>query len=306
MSSLIQELSNRVDLWALGVHLGELKKKLKLFTPMQVDGLIQKLASQMLENVPEKTLRSMRIIPIPRGGHFVAGQLAYRLSLKHDQFFDDGNSPVCIVDDCALTGKRFGQVLRRFDGREVWFCHLVSASELRKAILENEPNVKRCIAADDLTIRQKDLGEQMAAENRYLNASVEHVAFPWTEPGMPVTVPFSDEVEDGWRLLPPHLVLGNWTLLQIPPCNQTVELDIQSSSQVIWRVSADGILLYEESRQRLFAVSGFAAEIWRGCAGYQSQEMATKWLLANHPSASLEEIALLIAELVGKKLLIRL
>lgn len=273
---------------------------------MEVDALVQKLARQMQAEVPKKSLDNLRIVPIPRGGLFVAGQLAYRLNFKHEQFFDDGRSPVCIVDDCALTGKRFRQTLRRFDGRDVWFCHLVSAPELRTNILKSEPSLKGCIAAEDLAIRQKDLTEQMTAEDRYLNASVEHVAFPWTEPGLPVTVPFTGEVEDGWRLLPPHLVLGNWSLLQILPQALRMKADIQSSSQVIWRLSAAGILLYEESDQRLFEISGLAAQIWKGCAGYQSREMMINWLLAQHLAADVQEVAPIIDELVAKKLLIQL
>ena len=256
--------------------------------------------------IPADLLANIRIMPIPRGGLLVAGWLAYALNIGHNQFFDDGISPICIVDDCSLTGKRFGQMISRFNGREVWFCHLASTSELRQAILKKEPSVQGCIAADDLFIEHSKVAEQIAAEDRYLNMSVGPVIFPWTEPGLPITVPFSNEVQDGWRLMPPHMVLGNLALLKLPSKVKAGSIDIQSTQHIVWRLIENGILLYEGRDQKLFELSGLAADVWKGCAGYQNREMATRWSRSMQKSVSVKEASLLIDKLVANKLLVQI
>ena len=60
-------------------------------------------------------------------------------------------------------------MLSRLKGRDVWFCHLASAIELRQAIFQKERTVRGCIAADDLLIEKRSLAEQIASEDRYLN-----------------------------------------------------------------------------------------------------------------------------------------
>lgn len=256
--------------------------------------------------MPNGLMKRMHIVPIPRGGVIVAGWLAYALNASQTQFFDDGKSPVCLVDDCALTGKRFGQVLRRFRGRDVWFCHLASAPELRQAIVAQEPQVRGCLAADDLMVEKRDVSEQIPAQGRYLTMSVEPVVFPWTEPNVSVTVPFSDQVEDGWRLMPPHAVLGNLALLNLPPAAETLLVNIQASSQVVWRVCDNELLLYEGRCRKLFELSGMAADLWKGCAGYQNRRKGAEWGRSKWKDETAEVAESIIDELVAKKLLVQL
>lgn len=305
MSPLIQEITDRPDLWALCVHLSALQQSVKRYSMEQAQLAVYSLASRMQAEMSADLLSTIRIVPIPRGGLLVAGRLAYALNLSYEQFFDDGVSPICVVDDCALTGKRFKQVLGRFEDRDIWFCHLASTSQLRRTILNEEPWVKGCIVADDLSIQNQAVAEQIPGEDRYLNVSVEPVIFPWTEPGLPVTVPFSDKVEDGWRLMAPHLVLGNWSLLKLPP-KKTEIADIQSSSQIVWRLIDKTILLYEGSSRKLFELTGVAADLWKSCAGYQSREIALQWSRSGQKGVTVEKANLLIDELLAKKLLVQI
>ena len=288
------------------MHLSALQQKAKRYSTEQAQLAVRRLANKMQNEMPADLLHKVRIVPIPRGGLLVAGWLAYALDFSHDQFFDDGVSPVCLVDDCALTGKRFGQMLSRFNGRDVWFCHLVSAPELRHAILRKERSVRGCIAADDLSVEQQKVVEQIASEDRYLNKSVGPVIFPWTEPGLPVTVPFSGEVQDGWRLMPPHLVLGNLALLKLPPKVEIAPDDIQSSSHIVWRLQESSILLYEGDGQKLFELSGLAADLWKGCSGFQNREMAIKWSQSVQKNVTVKEANFLINELLANKLLVQI
>ena len=305
MSPLIQEITDRPELWALCVHLSALQQSAKRYSIEQAQTAVHSLAGRIQAEVPADVRSKMRVVPIPRGGLIVAGWLAYALNLSHEQFFDDGVSPICLVDDCALTGKRLKHILRRFDGRDVWFCHLASTPKLRQAILKEEPSVKGCIVAEDLAILKEGVAEQIRGEDRYLNMSVEPVVFPWTEPGLPVTVPFSDRVEDGWRLMPPHLVLGNWAMLGLPP-EKIEKADVQSSSHIVWRLNNETVLLYEGSSQKLFELSDTAADLWKGCAGYQNRQMALSWSRSRQKNVSAEKATLLIDELLAKKLLVQI
>ncbi len=301
MSSGIKELIDRTDLWALGHHLHALKEGLEVYSFDQTEQMVRKLAVQMQERMSADLLSSIKVVVVPRGGLFVAGQLAYALNFRQDQFVDDGRSPICIVDDCCLTGKRFGETLSRFDKREVWFCHLASAPEVRSAILNREPQVKAVISVVDLPLRH-DSADQIVDESRYLNRSVAHVAFPWTEPGLPVVLPMSGLVEDGWRLMPPHATLGNLASLNLP-INDTVQTyDIQAAETVVWRLDGDAVVMFETTEQAVIELSGLAAQVWKGCAGYRNCEAVLSFLQAE----SAKNVKKMICKLVAKNLLVQI
>src|SRR5690606_11158703 len=91
-------------------------------------------------------------LPIPRGGYVVNGLLCYALSLEGNRLADsdDRSRPLMIVDDCALTGSRFRQIMRETDRERVVFVHLCSSPELRNALMSQEPSLTHVVAAHDL------------------------------------------------------------------------------------------------------------------------------------------------------------
>ena len=299
MSNELIELTDRSDLWALGIHLVELQKKVKVYSQQQALNAAKTLALKMQAVIPADVLYQMHVVPIPRGGLFVTAELSYLLNWHREQFVDDGRSPVCIVDDCSLTGKRFGETLRRFEGRDIWFCHLASTVELREAILLKEGKVKGCIAAEDLCLADDSKDPSLPNDpDRYLNRSISHVAYPWTEPGLPVVLPFSGDVQDGWHLIPPHMAKGNLAALNIPLVDGDYQPDIELPAGVVWRLIEDRVILFEAEGQTAIELRGDTAAVWKCCAGSRS----TIWAEKNISKS----IGPIIETLLAKRLLVRI
>ena len=65
MSSSIQEITDRVDLWALCVHLSALQQKAKCYSIEQAQLAVQRLARKMQAEMPAELRAKMRIVPNP-------------------------------------------------------------------------------------------------------------------------------------------------------------------------------------------------------------------------------------------------
>lgn len=301
MPSELVELSNRTDLWALGLHLFELQKDVNVLSGLRLEKEIKLLANKMKREIPADVLATCHVVMIPRGGLFVGAELSYLLNFKPEQFVDDGRSDICVIDDCSLTGKRFAETLRRFEGRQVWFCHLASAKELRDNILKKEYEVQACLAAFDLNLRQDDSVKEMVDSERYLNKPIQHIAFPWTEPGLPVVLPFSGQMEDGWHLLPPHTTKGNLAALTLPLVACITDFDIEVPRGVIWRLIGDQAILFEPEAQRVIELNGDTLQIWKLCAGLRNMQAVVAE--SNLQGADVLEI---IDKLLAKRLLVQI
>ncbi|MEM8863247.1 MAG: hypothetical protein AAGD96_33475 [Chloroflexota bacterium] len=235
----------------------------------------------------------------------IAGKLAYALGLSKEKFEDDGKSAICIIDDCALTGKRFGETVKKHPGRDVWFCHLASSTMLRDAITKKETQVRGCIAVHDLDLIDQNELTDFAADGRYLNRSVAHVAFPWTEPGLPVNV--NGYTIEGWRLLPPHKVLGNHAMLKLPVVQNAVEPEIQLADQVVWRLLPnEGVRLYRSGDESMVDLQNLAADVWRGCVGYRNKSAVFEWLMKTRNDFDRKAVESLIDLLLARGMLVQL
>ncbi|MCB1036793.1 MAG: PqqD family peptide modification chaperone, partial [Acidobacteria bacterium] len=184
--------------------------------------LVRTLAGKLEETLGRPRLRRCRFAAIPRGGWIVLGMLAEHLDLPSDP--RDGkvvpDETLVVVDDCALSGARFGRFLAGCDAPEVVFAHLLSHPGLRDALLHREPRLAACLAAEDLVERKSRPATEREAWRqrwqrrtpelpRYWLGELRHLAFPWGEPdrtlwdgerGRPVTA---------WRLISPEFCLKN-------------------------------------------------------------------------------------------------
>ena len=115
----------------------------------------ERLAASLSGEFGTDDLRRFAYQAIPRGGLIVLGILSYVLDLPATCFNSDADPgrPLVIVDDCALSGARFGRELKSAGSRAVVFAHLYSHPELRSAILRAEPGVEFCVAARNLEDR---------------------------------------------------------------------------------------------------------------------------------------------------------
>lgn len=301
----INELKDRIDLWTLGVTLVDRQKRLRCLTDSGVERTVGALATKMRDDLSIEELARLHVVPIARGGLFVAGQLSYLLGWTREQFEDDGISPICVVDDCSLTGKRFRQTLKKNRGREVWFCHLASAEPLRDAILKEESSVKGCISAVNLELWDQNDLAGFSDIGRYLNRSVEHIAFPWTEPGFPVNL--NGKIVDGWRLLPPHQVLGNWAMLKLPAHADAIIPNIQLANGVVWRVLFDGgVRLYKAGDDGMVDLKNLAADVWRGCVGYRNRDVAVEWLMKTRNDFDRKAVESMVDILLARGMLVQI
>lgn len=187
----------------------------------EVDRWVAALAGALQQTLGEETLRRCRFEGLPRGGLMVLGMLAYHLDLPREHFSARRASGevTVVVDDCALTGARFGSWLRDNTGDPVVFAHLASPAPLRTAIQSQEPRVRHCIAAMDLPNRGEALGpeetdwraewQNRLTGPRYWIGLTDHVCFPWTETVRMLLDPVTNTICPAWKLVPAEKCLGN-------------------------------------------------------------------------------------------------
>ena len=193
-----------------------------------------RLADELVRRFGESAVRGFRYAAIPRGGHLVLGVLAALLDLPPARLAGEGEpgAPLVAVDDCALSGARFGAFLAGCAAERVIFAHLASHPELRAAIAAREPRVLACLAAFDLADHGPGQAGYAAARarwaerlgaGRYWVGDPDLVCFPWNEPDRLVWVPATERIESGWKLLPPQRAYYTYEgSLTQPPCTEGV------------------------------------------------------------------------------------
>ena len=237
------------------------------------------LAERLTETFGSAEAREMAYEAIPRGGVIVLGMLSYVLGLSHDRLTGphDEDAPVVIVDDVALTGLRFGEVLDRQAG-DVIFAHLYSHAELRTAIREREDDVVEVVSARDLTdFAPQALGPGYEAWRErwtrradgacYWIGRPEHLCFPWTEPDFTVWNPVAGREERGWRVVPPAAVLSG----RLAAAEGDARVQIQPRSSGPIRVAdrtfhgeLDGeVVVADLDTGSVVRLTDVAADIWR-------------------------------------------
>lgn len=252
----------------------------------------EELAYNILKVYEPEELKSFHFEAIPRGGFIVLGMLSYILDLKPHQLMpaNDQDKPLMIVDDCALTGARLSKAISETNSSHMAIATLYSHHDLRKSIIENEPKVKHCFAACNLKDRarenypdkkdyetwKKRTLEYMGGK-RYWVGQPDLVGFAWNEPDYPFWNPVTEQIEDGWRSLPPHKCLKNKTRLGILP-NHKAPVEFQMSSSVVSGVFDDIIWLVHLDKDEVFALDGIASQIWRVLIFYGNIEATVTYL----------------------------
>lgn len=255
-------------------------KRLRYVTYAQAERDCVRLAAALLGRCGAHELKQWTFTAIPRGGLIVLGMLAYILGLERSQLQEpkSGGAPLVVVDDCCLTGARFGRFLKRREERRVIFAHLYSHPDLRAAIVEKEPKVADCIAAHDLhDYALEGVGDELHAWRerwsqrlegpRYWIGQTEHVCFAWSEPARLVWNPVSQEVVRGWNLLPPSLCLGN----RPAPGSKLIDVQIQPSGRGPLKPSHSAIFAEVEGQilagnletRDTLALQDVAADMWK-------------------------------------------
>jgi hypothetical protein len=265
-----------------------------------------------------KDIENFHFYSIPRGGTIVLGILSYLLNLNPRQLNSQipPEATLLVVDDCALSGKRFGDFLRENSSQKIVLATLFSHSGLKSAILNREPRVLDHISAHDLK-PQKTLGKNVdiqakveanLGEERYWIGRLGYLCFAWTEPDWLFLNPASDSIESGWRILPPEKCLKNFSLkmpqIFIQPIGHG---SIRPSQNVIFLSQPRKVLLCNMASGETCSLEGHAADMWMAIVKRGDIEAVLKDILAiSHPDEpDLEsDLRELIEDLVSNGFLI--
>lgn len=266
-------------------------RRLRYVSYEEAQRVTLKLAERLEEEIGRAELAECRFVGLPRGGLLVLGMLAYVLGLRADQMDPLGSmglagpreseGTLVLVDDCALSGLRFVETLRRTTAPQVVFAHLFSHPSLRAAIARREPRVRACLAGEDLTDMTETLlgAESDAWRDRWRVRSregvcwiglPEHVCFPWNEPDITVWNRTQEAEEAPWRVVPPELCLKNRPLAGEVRKERLQEQGpapgpLQpGDSTIIARLHGDegGILAADWETGKAYRFGGVAAGAW--------------------------------------------
>jgi hypothetical protein len=276
----------------LGPQLADGLAHLRYVSYSQAEEDCELLATRLIERFGHDELRRSRFVAIPRGGFIVLGMLAYVLGLEHSQLEPPypPDVPLVVVDDCALSGSRFGRFVSRCESRRVVFAHLYSHPDLRAAIETREPQVIGCVAARDLHDRARArYGAGYAAwreanlarlgdDAGYWGGLPDHLCFPWNEADVCFWNPITERFERGWCIVPPELCLKN----RPPPGMEPIPIQVQPegpgplqpSTHTLFGEFRGKIVVGNLQTKESFSLTGVAADMWRAVVKHGNLEDA--------------------------------
>jgi hypothetical protein len=272
------EAEDEAALSALGWQVDETLRRLRPVGYEAVEQACSDLADAIVAHLGADTVRTCRIVGVPRGGLLVAALVAYALGASADQLERPpvAGETVIVVDDCVLSGARLRRWLRSTGATDVVVAHLHSHPDLRLAV-ERDPAVRRCLAATD--VRDHAPQQQGSAygswRERWAQRSpddfwtghADHVCYPWNEPDTLVWNPQSNRAEPGWHVVPPAWCLKNRRTGSSRPdevfvCPKVQALDL--ADEVVWvDDDDDGVVVVDAAADQALSLTGVAADCWR-------------------------------------------
>lgn len=262
---------------ALGGQVTDTLHRLRPVTYRDVEDACGVLADKLTDHLGNDGISTCRLIGLPRGGVIVAGLLSYALGISRDQL--EGPVPpgaaTVVVDDCMLSGARMRRWLRSTNATDVVIATLHAPADLRRAV-EQDPAVKRCLAAVDLSDhapRQQGAG-YAAWRQRWADRSpddfwtghADHVCYPWNEPDTLIWNDGADRAEPGWRVIPPNWCLKNRR--ENPAAAADVQVCIAPqaltvSPSVLWADMDDAVIVLDAEQGDSVLLTDVTADFWR-------------------------------------------
>ena len=298
--------ADRRQLLELAAQLDEVLHRRRYVDYQEAERVTGRLAEKLIARYGREALATFSYTAIPRGGLIVLGMLSYLLDLRHDQIITAAGAhsapadTLVIVDDCALSGVRFRDMIARTNASRVVCCTLFAPRELCRAVECAEARVETCIAAEDLVdLAPERHGDayaewraertSSARENRYWVGIPEYIGFAWSEPE---TRAWGADVEldmPGWNVLPPELCLKRRTLAAagsgaLKPLTLVPESKgpIRPHERVLWVALEDGIAVAavptDTSRAPCFRLEGTAQAMWQAILEHGTLEGAEEAL----------------------------
>lgn len=276
------------------------------------------LASNLKERFGEEELKKSHFIAIPRGGSIILGLLAYILNLHPSQLGSSipQDATLIIVDDCAISGARFQEFLKKWKNERIIFAPLYSHPELRESIETREPRVVACISAHDLadysgeTRGGKDAYRERwrtrYPDNRYWIGLPEYICFAWNEPDRPFWNHVSGKTECGWTLIPHECCLKNGP----PRIPVHVQLEakgvIRPSDHVIYLMDGDSVVIGDLDSNASYHLGDVGAGIWNEIIESGDREAAMKKIREKYEAddkSVRENVTAFLEDLIGRGIL---
>lgn len=245
--------------------------RLKYINYSQAEDDCEMLASRLLDAFGRAEIKKFIFAGIPRGGLIVLGMLSYILDLDHSQLTPsyDLNTPLVVVDDCVMSGRRFWGYLKQCKHNTIVFSHLYSHPKLREKIVDSEPRVISCISARDIvdySFKKRQWHEGPEGK-QYWPGKTEYICFPWNEPDSTFYNPISGQVESGFRFMPPELCIKN----RLADRSRYDRLQIQDegkgplkpSLNIIYGTLGSEIIVVDIEKNKSVSLDGISAKIWK-------------------------------------------
>ena len=281
------------------------------------------LADMLVGRFGRRELGDFAFAAIPRGGFVALGMLLSILGVRppHGGEHRGRGKPVVVVDDCALSGYRFGRWLRRSRRSQVIFAPLFSHPKLRSRIEAREVRVSSCLSPRDL---REFTGEAGAGEYRrirrivekqnpprYWVGTVEALCFPWGEPDRAVWNDTAGVIERGWRLVPGDFCLKN----RAAPGEVPIPVQIQPAGEGRLRPAPETVfggvggttVLGNLETGKSVGLRGSGKEMWRAVVSGGSRRKALKLLEGRYRGAGVRlrrDFEELLEELLAQGFLI--
>jgi hypothetical protein len=295
----------------------------RYLTYAQVEEACERLAARFRERFDRGDLRRFRFTALPRGGFIVLGMLAYLLDIKQAQLTSPHpqDAPLVVIDDCAISGLRFGRFLEDCGPRQLVFATLFSHPELRRAIEAREERVVACISAyDGHDYAPGALGDDYAAwkarwtersdPRAYWVGQPEHICFPWNEPDVAIWNQVTSEQERGWQLAPPELCIKNRPMSGA----SSVEVQVQAPGRGPLRPSdhtfygdLEGqVIVCNLNTGESFALGEVGSDMWRALVEFGDIDVAVAALTQHYAvgeSVLRADVGAFVEQLVEQQLL---
>ncbi|GGX80259.1 hypothetical protein GCM10007160_04700 [Litchfieldella qijiaojingensis] len=336
--------TQRSLLRGLALQINEVASKHHFIDYSTAEIAAERLAKELVRRFGVEELSRFQYTAIPRGGLIVLGMLSYLLDLSPEQIVipEKATSAVndevlVVVDDCALSGVRFQQFLKKVDSAQVIFCPLFAAPELCRAIERAEPRVQACINAKDLQdIAPSRYGEAYAqwltahreirGGHGYWDGITEPLTFSWCEPETRYWNHENKRFEAGWNVRPPGLCLKRRAVTANVECERReagshnaviLQTDgpgpLMVAERVLWTEMDSAIAVARMPESALqsspcFRLEGTAAEMWRCVLEQGTLESAESALLEFYevdPATLRKDLAAFVSDLVDNGILTR-
>jgi hypothetical protein len=269
---------------ALALQTKHALRTLRFVRYTDLEGDCRLLASILEERIGRDQLKKCYFTCMPRGGLVILGLLSYVLRLEQWQLEPPPcrDIPLVVIDDCALSGKRFFQFLRKNQSDTIIFAPLYSSPHLRSAIEAREDRVRACISARDLeTCVYPSEEDQRAFEeiftsdpspSDYWKGLTEYLCFPWNEPDYVFFNTVTNTMEWKWTIFPQEICLKN-SPVRIPVSfRPDIRTEFCITEDVVTFQEDTCVTIENLVTLKRYQVKGIAAEMWHTLMEYGTQE----------------------------------